>query len=66
MRRLFEIIRELRQRGLAILYISHHIPEVFEIADRVTVLRDGSNIGTHELSAITPESLVTMMVGPGH
>ena len=39
--RLFEIIRQLKKLGLTIIYISHHLPEVFEIADRVTVLRDG-------------------------
>ena len=49
-RRLFEIIRDLRDRGLAIVYISHHLPEVFEIADRVTVMRDGRKIGTQRHS----------------
>ncbi len=39
--RLYEIIRKLRDQGLAIVYISHHLPEVFNIADKVTVLRDG-------------------------
>lgn len=62
-RRLFDIIRDLKRRGLAILYISHHIPEVFEIADRVTVLRDGRKIGTHDIHEMTPASLVKMMVG---
>jgi ABC-type sugar transport system ATPase subunit len=62
-RRLFEIIRELKQRGLAIVYISHHLPEVFEIADRVTVLRDGRKVGTHDIHDITPATLVKMMVG---
>ncbi len=62
-RRLFEIIRELKRRGLAIVYISHHLPEVFEIADRVTVLRDGGKIGTHEIGDVTPQAVVQMMVG---
>ena len=62
-RRLFEIVRDLRNRGLAIVYISHHLPEVFEIADRVTVLRDGRRVGTHNIHEITPGSLVKMMVG---
>ncbi len=62
-RRLFEIIRDLKQRGLAIVYISHHLPEVFEIADRVTVLRDGRKVGTRDLHDITPAELVKMMVG---
>lgn len=63
--RLFEIIRGLRNRGLAIVYISHHLPEVFEIADRVTVLRDGKKIATCDIHEVTPQSLVRMMVG-GH
>lgn len=62
-RRLFEIIRDLKRRGLAIVYISHHLPEVFEIADRVTVLRDGRRVGTHDIHDLTPAELVKMMVG---
>ena len=61
--RLFDIVRDLKRRGLAIVYISHHLPEVFEIADRVTVLRDGCKIGTHDISEVTPRTLVQMMVG---
>ncbi len=62
-RRLFDVLRELRNRGLAIVYISHHLPEVFEIADRVTVLRDGKKIATWDIHDVTPRSLVQMMVG---
>ncbi len=62
-RRLFGIIRDLRNRGLAIVYISHHLPEIFEIADRVTVMRDGRKIATKEIHEVTPQSLVQMMVG---
>jgi ABC-type sugar transport system ATPase subunit len=62
-RRLFEIIRDLKQRGLAIIYISHHLPEVFEVADRVTIMRDGKKMGTHDIADVTPESLVQLMVG---
>lgn len=62
-RRLFEIIRKLRKRGLAIVYISHHLPEVFEIADRVTVMRDGRKVGSDDVASVTPKSLVQMMVG---
>ncbi len=62
-RRLFRIIRDLRNRGLAIVYISHHLPEVFEIADRVTVMRDGRTVGTHDIHDVTPQSVVRMMVG---
>ena len=61
--RLYEIIRKLRNAGLTIIYISHHLPEIFEIADRVTVLRDGQKIGTREIDDVTPSALVEMMVG---
>jgi len=62
-RNLLRIVRELRSRGTGILYISHRLEEVFEIADRVTVLRDGNNAGTHEMEAMTPRRLIRMMVG---
>ncbi len=62
-RRLFAIIGQLREEGLAIVYISHHLSEVFEVADRVTVLRDGRKIDTREIEDITPAELVRMMVG---
>jgi len=61
--KLFEMIRVLKQQGLAIVYISHHLPEIFEIADRVTVLRDGRKVDTQPLAAVTPEKLVEMMIG---
>ncbi len=61
--RLFEIIRDLKRGGLAIVYSSHHLPEVFRIADRVTVLRDGKKIETRDMGEVTPQSLVRMMVG---
>ncbi|HNR36628.1 MAG TPA: sugar ABC transporter ATP-binding protein [Candidatus Hydrogenedentes bacterium] len=61
--RLFAILRDLRRGGLAIVYISHHLPEVFEIADRVTVLRDGRKIATRDIADTTPQALVQMMVG---
>ncbi|MFC1541115.1 sugar ABC transporter ATP-binding protein [Candidatus Latescibacterota bacterium] len=61
--RLFEIINDLRGQGLTIIYISHHLPEIFKIADRITVLRDGKKIATCERSNITPEDAVQMMVG---
>lgn len=61
--RLYEIIRKLRRRGLAIIYISHHLPEIFEIADRVSVMRDGHKVATEDIANVTPESLVQMMVG---
>lgn len=61
--RLFAIIAKLKQEGLAIVYISHHIPEIFRIADRVTVLRDGKKIATKPVKQVTPADLVEMMVG---
>jgi rhamnose transport system ATP-binding protein len=62
-RNLFRIVRELRARGAGILYISHRLEELFEIADRVTVLRDGNNAGTHEMAGVTSQELIRMMVG---
>lgn len=61
--RLYEIIRRLREEGLAIIYISHHLPEIFTIADRVTVMRDGKKVGEDDIANVTPTSLVRMMVG---
>lgn len=61
--RLFDIVRKLRRRGLAIVYISHHLSEIFELADRVTVMRDGQKVATEEMAGVTPQSLVQMMVG---
>lgn len=61
--RLFEIVRLLRQRGVGIIYISHRLQEVFELADRVTVLRDGNYIDTQPVSEVTEQDLITMMVG---
>ena len=61
--RLFEVVRGLRDEGIAIVYISHKLEEVFEIADRVTVLRDGATIGTVDIAESTPDDLIEMMVG---
>lgn len=60
---LFSVIRTLKEQGVTIVYISHRLNEVFEIADRVTVLRDGHVIGTCEVSAIDKPTLIRMMVG---
>ena len=49
-RRLFEVIHRLKAKGVSILYVSHHLDEVFELADRVTVLRDGRRIATRARS----------------
>ncbi|MGB2862322.1 MAG: sugar ABC transporter ATP-binding protein, partial [Sedimentisphaerales bacterium] len=61
--RLFKIIRQLKNRGITIIYISHHLAEVFEIADRVTVMRDGRIIDTKPINEVTPPMVVQMMVG---
>ena len=61
--RLFERIRQLQAQGVAILYISHHLEEVFEICTDVAVLRDGEMVLTAPLSEVTKDDLVTAMVG---
>ena len=60
---LFLTIRELKSKGIGIIYISHRLKELKEIGDRVTVLRDGKYVGTRNLAEVTIDSLVTMMVG---
>lgn len=62
-RRLFSIIRDLRDRGCAILYVSHRMEEIFALCDRITILRDGRHVETSELSAITRDTVVQRMVG---
>ena len=60
---LFRIIRSLREQGVALIYISHRLEELFEIADRVTVLRDGQHVGTYPMSAMSRDDLIRAMVG---
>ena len=60
---LFRIVRLLRARGVGIVYISHRLEEVFELADRVTVLRDGALVGSREVAATSPGELINLMVG---
>jgi rhamnose transport system ATP-binding protein len=60
---LFRITRKLRQAGTAIVFISHRLEDLFELADRVTVLRDGSYVGTRPMEGATTEELIQMMVG---
>jgi ABC-type sugar transport system ATPase subunit len=61
--RLFGIIRGLREKGVAIIYISHRLEEVFRVADRVTVLRDGERVGSERVSGISQDWLIQRMVG---
>ena len=61
--RLFAIIRDLKSHGLGIIYISHRLDEVFEVADRAMVLRDGQHAGTRDINDITRAELIEMMVG---
>ncbi|MEZ4642655.1 MAG: sugar ABC transporter ATP-binding protein [Chloroflexota bacterium] len=60
---LFRIIRQLRDTGTAIIFISHRLEELFAVADRVTILRDGQYVGTREMSGVQTEDLIQMMVG---
>ncbi len=61
--RLFVILRDLRSEGVGIIYISHRLEELFQIADRVTVLRDGVAIGTEQMGAVDRPKMIRMMVG---
>ncbi|MEV4053270.1 sugar ABC transporter ATP-binding protein [Amycolatopsis sp. NPDC049688] len=60
---LLKVVRSLREQGLAILFVSHFIDQVFAIADRMTVLRNGKLIGEYRTADITPVELVTRMIG---
>ena len=60
---LFKIIRELKSRGVGIVYISHKMDELKQIADRVTVLRDGEYVGTLEAATTSIQTIISMMVG---
>ncbi|MGE5581244.1 MAG: sugar ABC transporter ATP-binding protein [Bacillota bacterium] len=61
--RLFQTIENLKRRNIAVIYISHRLEEIFGVADRVTVLRDGKYVGAKETANTTREELVSMMVG---
>ena len=60
---LFQIIRDLKAQGIAVIYISHRMEEIFEICETVTVMRDGQIIGTREVADVSSDELVKMMVG---
>ena len=61
--RLFELIDELKKAGVSIIYVSHRLPEIFRICDRITVFKDGKYISTDEAKDVTPEMIVSRMVG---
>jgi ribose transport system ATP-binding protein len=61
--RLFDAIRPLKARGVGMIYVSHRLDEIFRIADRVAVLRDGRMVGQKPVSETTPDELVTMIIG---
>ncbi len=60
---LFTVIRRLKAQGIVIVFVSHRLAEVFEIADRITIMRDGQLVGSYDRSAIDPEQAVRLMVG---
>ena len=62
-RKIFEIVRSLRQRGVSLIYISHRLEEAFELADRITVMRDGRVVGTKDARETDRNNIIEMMVG---
>ena len=62
-RRMFEIIAEVRSAGTSVLYISHRLDEIFEVADRVSVIRGGRMVSTQDVANTTPRELASLMVG---
>jgi ABC-type sugar transport system ATPase subunit len=60
---LFDLLRRLRQQGVAVVYISHHLQEVLELADRVTVLRDGRHVATRPRGDLSEREMIRLMVG---
>jgi ABC-type sugar transport system ATPase subunit len=61
--RLFAVVEEIRRSGISVLYVSHRLAEIFRIADRLTVLREGRLIGTRRVSEVDHEGIVSMMLG---
>jgi ABC-type sugar transport system ATPase subunit len=60
---LFNMMRKLKKTGVSIVFISHHLDEIFEIADRVTILKDGEYITTMDIDALNESKLISLMVG---
>ena len=61
--RLFSALRPLKAKGVGMIYVSHRLDEIFRVADRVAVLRDGQMVGVRPISHTTPEELVSLIVG---
>src|SRR5262249_14808792 len=61
--RLFKVLAELRAQGVGVIYISHRLEELFEVADRVTVLRDGETVATRAMNEVDRAELIRLMVG---
>ena len=62
--KLFQVVHTLRAEGTAVIYISHFIDEIFEVCDRLTVMRDGRTVAETEISAVTSTDVVRLMLGP--
>lgn len=60
---LFGIVGDLRRSGVAVVYVSHRLDEVYRLADRITVLRDGAHVGTYRPDEVPPDRLIALMVG---
>ena len=63
---LFDAIRTVTSRGVGVIYVTHRLNEVFRISQRVTVLRDGSNVGTFATADTDMKQLVAAIIGPSH
>lgn len=61
--KLFTIIRDLKNKGVTVIFVSHRLPEILEICDIVTIMKDGEIVGTFETSSLTEEDIVNLMVG---
>jgi len=61
--RLYAVIRELKTQGIGVIYISHRLDEIFEVCDRITVLRDGQNVGERKVGEVDRRALIELMVG---
>jgi rhamnose transport system ATP-binding protein len=60
---LFKVVRDLRESGVGVVYISHRLEEIFALADRVTVLRDGESVGTNTVDSLNESQMIKLMVG---